>query len=384
MSKNKLTIATMVFLIASYFFSATVSAQLVADGFDFPMCPPTATPASDGDGCKLDRSFRESRHLGEDWNGEGGGNTDFGDPVYAIGNGIIVSAKDEGPEWGLVLIVEHALQSGERVRSMYAHLKRFEKTSGTVTRGEKIGEVGRGHFYGYDSSGIPIYDYYAHLHFEIRSDTSIGLGPGYSSNATGWLNPSLFINGNRPRTSGTIRGSVAGTVTSVSTEGGASVPGGIRAGNAISITFEYESTTPPFDIYDGPDATAALYIPTSALLKFKISGLAWQFSSYDLSIVDNQLLPNGSSTDRFSMSASRTINTELSFPGSVGRTNVMVFTARGSASFLNGIALPESTNYFNGSAAELGDGFIISRDPISGARWDINIRIDSRSISISR
>ena len=71
----------------------------VADGFDYPISPyATATPAytsSDGqpDRYYLAQAFRAysgSYHDGEDWNGDGGGDTDCGDAVYAPANGWIV------------------------------------------------------------------------------------------------------------------------------------------------------------------------------------------------------------------------------------------------------------------------------------------------------
>src|SRR5438105_4680160 len=38
--------------------------------------------------------FGENDHLGEDWNKNSGGNTDCGEPVYAVANGIITYAQD--------------------------------------------------------------------------------------------------------------------------------------------------------------------------------------------------------------------------------------------------------------------------------------------------
>ena len=43
--------------------------------------------------------FGEENHLGEDWNKNTGGNTDCGEPVYAIANGVITYAADAGTGW---------------------------------------------------------------------------------------------------------------------------------------------------------------------------------------------------------------------------------------------------------------------------------------------
>jgi len=185
-------------ILLMFLVSNSALAQ-IADSFDYPVSPPNATSARDGDGYYVAGDFGESRHLGEDWNGDLGGDTDFGDSVYSIANGTIVSARDEGKEWGNTIIIEHELPWGARVRSLYAHLSEMTRTSGTVTKGQKIGEIGAGYYYGDDANGDPIYDYTdaAHLHFEIRTNPSLGLGHGYSSNSAGYVDPSDFIDKRR-------------------------------------------------------------------------------------------------------------------------------------------------------------------------------------------
>lgn len=168
-------------------------AQTVSDGFDYPVKKPFVTEARDGDGYYVSLDFGSQNHLGEDWNGDGGGNTDLGDPVYAISNGSIVYAQNAGRGWGNVVVIEHVLPDGSRVRSMYAHLGRILWTSGNVMRGDQIGTIGRGYDYGGGK-----FDYLAHLHFELRTDISIGLGPGYKLDRTGWTDPSDYIDAHRP------------------------------------------------------------------------------------------------------------------------------------------------------------------------------------------
>ena len=54
--------------------AADFAATLTADGFDIPVGKP------DGEGYHRSRGYRANAHLGEDWNGKRGGDTDLGDP----------------------------------------------------------------------------------------------------------------------------------------------------------------------------------------------------------------------------------------------------------------------------------------------------------------
>src|SRR5262245_17826827 len=73
----------------------------LADSFDFPVGPPDAAGYRDA------QAFGENDHLGEDWNGLGGGDTDLGDPVYSAANGLVLFAEDIGGGWGNVVRVAH-------------------------------------------------------------------------------------------------------------------------------------------------------------------------------------------------------------------------------------------------------------------------------------
>ncbi|PXF60985.1 MAG: hypothetical protein C4B59_06445 [Candidatus Methanogaster sp.] len=160
-----------------------------SDGFDYPVGAPYITQANDGDGWYNAQDFRVNNHLGEDWNGEDGGDTDCGEPVYAVSEGTIVYAADAGSGWGNVMIVRHELPDGTQVESLYAHLQSMSKTRGTVERREQIGTIGK--------DGWP----YCHLHFEMRFSNCSSWGspgPGYSTDATGWIDPSDFIDLHRP------------------------------------------------------------------------------------------------------------------------------------------------------------------------------------------
>lgn len=114
------------------------------------------------------RGFRPNGHLGEDWNGVGGGNTDLGDPVHATANGLVVYAQDFRAGWGNVVIIRHAyIDRGDTryVDSLYGHLDRIlVRLEQRIEQGQKIGTIGTGHG-----------RYPAHLHFEIRKDIRVGM-----------------------------------------------------------------------------------------------------------------------------------------------------------------------------------------------------------------
>lgn len=114
------------------------------------------------------RGFRPNGHLGEDWNGAGGGDSDLGDPVYSTANGLVVYARDYRAGWGNVVIVRHAFNEKGEIRyvdSLYGHLDRILVREGQrLSRGQKLGTIGTGHG-----------RYPAHLHFEIRKDIRVGM-----------------------------------------------------------------------------------------------------------------------------------------------------------------------------------------------------------------
>src|SRR4051812_18122036 len=74
----------------------------LADGFDFPVGKPNA------DGFYKARGYTPNGHLGEDWNGKGGGDTDLGSPIYSTARGIVIISENIGVGWGNCIIVRHA------------------------------------------------------------------------------------------------------------------------------------------------------------------------------------------------------------------------------------------------------------------------------------
>src|SRR5690606_21170380 len=147
--------------------------NLVTDGFDFPVGKPDAEGYYDA------QHFGANNHLGEDWNGNGGGNSDLGDAVYAIANGKVSFAKNVKRGWGNVIRIVHTLPSGQRVESLYGHCEEILVVEGEeVKKGQKIGTIGT-------ADG----KYQAHLHFEIREEVGLPIGKGYSEEIKGYVNP---------------------------------------------------------------------------------------------------------------------------------------------------------------------------------------------------
>ena len=169
------------------------------DGFDYPIGSGYHTEAHDGDGYYSALGWTESwedheGHCGEDWNGEGGGASDYGDPIYAIGHGWVTYAANQGGGWGNIITIEHWVEGEsdayEVMVSQYAHLSAVYVSDGQwVTRGTQIGEMG-------DADGA----WASHLHFELRWDESMSAGSGgygCSSESSGTTDPSNFIDAHR-------------------------------------------------------------------------------------------------------------------------------------------------------------------------------------------
>lgn len=180
-----------------------------ADGFDFPF------GNKDGQGAYRDNATGKTHsgwyaatnfgdiyslgiHPGEDWNGNGGGNTDLGQDVYALANGRVVAATGYGQPWGNVIVIDHLFyENNERksIRSVYAHLQNIKvKVGQDVQRRQLIGAIGQD----------PNKTFGAHLHLELRWDNS--LSPTYWPSSNGkdvaWVKshytqPTSFINQHR-------------------------------------------------------------------------------------------------------------------------------------------------------------------------------------------
>lgn len=164
-----------------YAAQQTISVPL-ADGFDLPVGKPNA------EGYYVFRGYYPNGHLGEDWNGSGGGDSDLGDPVYATAGGVVVFSEDYLRGWGNVVIVRHSyLDENGRVAlvdSLYGHLdRRMVRKYQLVQRGQQLGTIGTAHG-----------KYAAHLHFEMRKNINIGMArSSFDRGFSNYFSPRQFI-----------------------------------------------------------------------------------------------------------------------------------------------------------------------------------------------
>ncbi|MEZ5346359.1 MAG: M23 family metallopeptidase [Pyrinomonadaceae bacterium] len=163
-----------------------------ANGFAYPVGEKEfLTEAKDSkDNWFNAQDFEENDHLGEDWNANSGGDSDCGMNVFAAADGSITYAGDAGAGWGNVIIITHRLPNGKKVQTLYGHLETILRSSGKVSKRQKIGTIG-------NANG----KYLCHLHFEVREETCFfwdKVFNGYSRDRKGWLDPSEFIDKHRP------------------------------------------------------------------------------------------------------------------------------------------------------------------------------------------
>ena len=179
---------TILFCLAPMVDAQTVKMNL-ADGFDFPVGKASADGYYKSRGLRL----RAPQHFGEDWNGRGGGDSDLGDPVYAIADGVVTFAHDVRTGWGKLVLTRHAYRDKEGGQVKYidtlnAHLDTMlVKVGQMVKRGQQIGTIGTNY-------GM----YPAHLHFEMRHNITIGIvRNSVPADLVNWADPTDFINRHR-------------------------------------------------------------------------------------------------------------------------------------------------------------------------------------------
>lgn len=158
----------------------------LADGFDFPVGKPN------GDGYYKSRGYWPNGHLGEDWNGKGGGDSDLGAPIFSTARGVVIISENIGVGWGNCIIVRHPYREStgkiEMVDSLYAHLQqRLVKVGQVVEKGQLVGTMG-------GNNGM----YFVHLHFEMRKNLRIGMNRSqFARDNTNYYSPTDFINQHR-------------------------------------------------------------------------------------------------------------------------------------------------------------------------------------------
>jgi len=178
----------LIFILLATSLSASVRMKL-ADGFDFPVGKPDAAGYYKARGMRL----RPPLHFGEDWNGRKGGDSDLGDPIYTIADGVVMFAYQLRGGWGRCILIRHPYRDPKTgkvkfIDSQYAHLRSMSVKKGDlVKRGQKIGTLG-------GNAGM----YPAHLHFEMRHNLHIGMQRNsVPSNFTNWADPTTFIKAHR-------------------------------------------------------------------------------------------------------------------------------------------------------------------------------------------
>lgn len=173
-------------LLAAWVGAADHVRCQLADGFDFPVGKPN------GDGYYKSRGYWPNGHLGEDWNGRGGGNSDLGDPIYACARGVVVISENVRGGWGNCVLVRHAYRDATgkiaMVDSLYAHLhQRTVRVGQVVEKGQQVGSMG-------GNNGM----YYVHLHFEMRKNLRIGMNRTlFARDNSNYCSPTDFINKHR-------------------------------------------------------------------------------------------------------------------------------------------------------------------------------------------
>ncbi|MCU0796884.1 MAG: M23 family metallopeptidase [Akkermansiaceae bacterium] len=151
--------------------------------FDSPMGAANGALTYNAQKFREPNDKRGGPHLGDDLNGIGGMNTDLGDPVHAVADGVVLYAAEPSAGWGNIVVLAHRLTDERVLTSMYAHLDGIDVAVGTlVQRGARIGSVGTANGY-----------YPAHLHFEIREGDAPDIGPGYGEAVLNRLDPSATL-----------------------------------------------------------------------------------------------------------------------------------------------------------------------------------------------
>ena len=164
--------------------AALAPSAAAAATFRAPVDPPTIEPGCDyGDTACLDTS---RRHAGVDYLPD-----DADEPILASADGIVrVAARagsDASHDFGNVVVLEHTLPDGDRVSTLYAHIREAPSVGrgDCVRRGARLGTMG--------STGAAAN---VHLHFEVKERPIVGPPYGYTAGdptEEGYRDPKLFV-----------------------------------------------------------------------------------------------------------------------------------------------------------------------------------------------
>lgn len=103
-------------------------------------------------------------HTGVDYNGRGGKNTDLGDPLFAIRDGVIEFVDVGGGTWGNVVVLRFQV-NGKTYWARYGHV-RYTNLQGQAHKPVVGQAVKAGALVAYVGQGANN-QFYAHLHFDI-------------------------------------------------------------------------------------------------------------------------------------------------------------------------------------------------------------------------
>jgi len=120
-------------------------------------------------------------HLGADFNGNEGGDSDWGDTIKSIGNGVVTYSS------GALLNIMHRTTDNNIpvITAIYYHCDTlFVQEGDMVEAGQPIALLGK------KDTNV------AHLHFEIATDTT-QVGGFYGDDASGFMNPVIFLDNHK-------------------------------------------------------------------------------------------------------------------------------------------------------------------------------------------
>jgi len=147
----------------------------IADSFCFPVNHGSMKGYENAFTFQQNSNYMQGKHQAVDISKIGGGDNDLGDTIYCIANGRVVCSFND------VIMVLHKTSEGFIV-SLYRHcMELFVRDREYVSMVQPIGRIG-------NCNGV----YLAHLHFEIRTDITIGIGTGYGK-PDGFVHPLKYI-----------------------------------------------------------------------------------------------------------------------------------------------------------------------------------------------